>query len=98
MGPATEIDVRPTLLHAEIDDAGLHLRTRLDGHGNARIREVVTALLGHCPPERAFVRTRLLHRREGDLVPLSSLGPCRRPPPRPRSRPAAEPPAATTPS
>jgi len=84
------IDIKATLMHAELCDTTLRFRLRVDAEGSARPREVVEALLGERLPDHLTTRERILVRKDGALVGIDEAGACPRPPARPRSRPAAE--------
>jgi radical SAM family uncharacterized protein/radical SAM-linked protein len=86
--PATgPVDVKVSLLHAELHGTTLRFRLRVDAEGSARPREVVQALLGERLPDHLTTRERLLVRKDGALVGIDEVGACPRPVPAPR-RPA----------
>ena len=84
------VDVKASLLHAEIEGTTLRFRLRVDSEGGARPREVVEVLLGERLPDHLTTRERLLMRKDGALVGVDEAGACPRPPAKPRSRTAAE--------
>jgi radical SAM-linked protein len=86
----SSIDVKATLMHAELQGGTLRFRLKVDAEGSARPREVVQALLGERLPDHLTTRERILVHKDGALVGIDEAGACPRPPARPRSRPAAE--------
>ena len=68
-----EIDIRPTIVDAALDEANrlLRLRLRLSSDVvSARPREVVEALVGEAVPDVQFCRERLLTRDGDGYAPL----------------------------
>jgi radical SAM family uncharacterized protein/radical SAM-linked protein len=76
--PPRAVDVKASLLHAELAGPTLRFRLRVDAEGSARPREVVEALLGERVPDHKFVRERLLVRKDGRLVGIDEAGACPR--------------------
>lgn len=87
----SSIDVKATLMHAELRDGMLRFRLKVDAEGSARPREVVQALLGERLPDHLTTRERILVRKDGALVGIDEAGACPRPPAKPRSHAVAAP-------
>lgn len=81
------IDIKATLLHAELHEHTLRFRLRVDAEGSARPREVVEALLGERLPDHLTTRERIPVRKDGELVGIAEAGARGRRPSRERAWP-----------